>query len=100
MKLEEMTVLVTGAASGIGHALSREFLDDGAAVVAVDRSTEGLAPLGNKGAITLEVDVSDPAQVEGMVERAVDETGRLDVLFNNAVVGFRTLFFDLKNDAR
>jgi 3-hydroxybutyrate dehydrogenase len=98
MKLAEMTVLVTGAASGIGHALSRGFLDDAAAVVAVDRNTEGLVPLENKGAITLEVDVSDPARVEGMVQTTVDKTGRLDVLFNNAGVGFRINFLEYKPD--
>ena len=49
MNLHEMTVLVTGAASGIGHALAKGFLNDGAAVVAADRNTEGLVPLENKG---------------------------------------------------
>ena len=84
MELNKLTVLVTGAASGIGHALSRGFLNDGATVVAVDRNTEGLEPLANQGAIILKIDVSDPAKVEGMVQTAVDKTGRLDVLFNNA----------------
>lgn len=90
MELNEMTVLVTGAASGIGHALAGGFLKDGATVVAVDRNAEGLESLALKGAITLKVDVSDPSQVEGMVETAVDKTGRLDVLFNNAGVGYRS----------
>lgn len=98
MKLHEMTVLVTGAASGIGHALSRGFLNDDATVVAVDRNTEGLEPLADQGAITLIIDVSDPAQVEGMVQTAVDKTGRLDALFNNAGVGFRTKLLEHKPD--
>lgn len=90
MKLDQMTVLVTGAASGIGHALAEGFIKDGATVVAVDRNAEGLESLAIKGAITLKVDVSDPVQVEGMVETAVDKTGRLDVLFNNAGIAYRT----------
>jgi 3-hydroxybutyrate dehydrogenase len=90
MKLNRMTVLVTGAASGIGYALSKGFLKDGATVVAVDRNSEGLEPLAIKGAIVLKVDISDPAQVEGMVGTAVDKTGRLDVLFNNAGIAYRT----------
>ena len=90
MQLNRMTVLVTGAASGIGNALSRGFLKDGATVVAVDRNAEGLEPLAMKGATTLKVDVSDPAQVESMVETAVDKTGRLDVLFNNAGIAYRS----------
>ena len=85
-----MTVLVTGAASGIGYALSRGFLNDCATVMAADRNAEGLLPLADKGAITLKVDVSDPDQVEGMVETAADKTGRLDVLFNNAGIAFRS----------
>jgi len=89
MELDQMTVLVTGAASGIGHALAKGFIKDGATVVAVDRNAEGLTSLAMKGAITLKVDVSDPAQVEGMVETAVDKTGRLDVLFNNAGIAYR-----------
>jgi len=87
MDINLMTVLITGAASGIGHALSLGFLDDGAKVVAVDINPEGLKPLAEKGAVTRTVDVTDPAQVDGMVQTAVDETGRLDVLFNNAGLG-------------
>jgi NAD(P)-dependent dehydrogenase (short-subunit alcohol dehydrogenase family) len=94
MELNEMTILVTGAASGIGQALSRGFLDDGAAVVAVDRNADGLAPLERKGAITFKADVADPAQVQGMVETAVDKTGRLDVLFNNAAIAYRTFLVE------
>jgi NAD(P)-dependent dehydrogenase (short-subunit alcohol dehydrogenase family) len=92
MGIESMTVLVTGAASGIGHALSMGFLDDGARVVAVDINQEGLEPLAEKGAVTRIVDVTDPDQVDGMVQAAVDETGRLDVLINNAgVTGISTV---------
>lgn len=98
MKLNEMTVLVTGAASGIGHALSRGFLKDGATLVAVDRNTKGLDSLAKKGAISLEVDVSDPTQVAAMVRKAVTETGRLDVLFNNAGIGFRANLLEQKPD--
>jgi len=98
MKLHEMTVLVTGAAGGIGQALANGFLDDGATVVAVDRNAEGLAALQNKGAITFKVDVADPAQVQGMVETAVDQTGRLDGLFNNAAIAYRTFLVQHQPD--
>ncbi|MHA2391932.1 MAG: SDR family NAD(P)-dependent oxidoreductase [Promethearchaeota archaeon] len=86
MDLKSMTICITGAASGIGHAISLGFLEDGAKVVAVDINSEGLIPLKKKGAITKNVDVTDYSQVKGMVETAADETGRLDVLFNNAGV--------------
>jgi NAD(P)-dependent dehydrogenase (short-subunit alcohol dehydrogenase family) len=92
MKLRGMTVLITGAASGIGHALSLGFLEDGASVMAIDRQEEGLKPLEDKGALIKVADVSDPAQVDGMVEEAVSRTDRLDVLINNAGVGILAPF--------
>ncbi|MFX1291589.1 MAG: SDR family NAD(P)-dependent oxidoreductase [Promethearchaeota archaeon] len=84
MELSSMTICITGAASGIGHAISLGFLEDGAKVVAVDIKDKGLKPLEDKGAITKIIDVTDFTQVKSMVKTAVDETGRLDVLFNNA----------------
>jgi NAD(P)-dependent dehydrogenase (short-subunit alcohol dehydrogenase family) len=93
-----MTICITGAASGIGHAISLGFLEDGAKVVAIDLNYEGLRPLEDKGAITKIVDVTDFTQVSGMVKTAVDETGRLDVLFNNAgIVRLRNIH-EFKND--
>ena len=87
MDLKSMTVCITGAASGIGHAISNGFLDDGAKVVAVDINGEGLKSLEEKGATTKIIDVTDYNQVNSMVKTAVDETGRLDALFNNAGIG-------------
>jgi 3-hydroxybutyrate dehydrogenase len=98
MKLKSMTVCITGAASGIGHAISNGFLDDGAKVVAVDINSEGLKPLYEKGAITKIVDVTDFTQVKSMVETAVEETGRLDALFNNAGIGIRRNIHEFKDD--
>jgi NAD(P)-dependent dehydrogenase (short-subunit alcohol dehydrogenase family) len=96
MDIGQMTVLVTGAASGIGQALANGFLDDGARVVGVDINADGLEPLANRGAVTLAVDVSDPAQVDDMVRAALDQTGSLEVLINNAGLGFARLVVDHK----
>jgi len=93
-----MTVCITGAASGIGHAISLGFLEDGAKVVAVDINNEGLKPLEDKGAITKVIDVTDFTQVNSMVKIAVDETGRLDVLFNNAGVARLRNIHEFKDD--
>jgi NAD(P)-dependent dehydrogenase (short-subunit alcohol dehydrogenase family) len=98
MQLSEMKVVITGAASGIGHALAQGFLKDGARLVAVDRDGEGLKPLAEQGATTAIVDVSDPAQVQTMVNLAVESFGRLDVLINNAGIGFRALIVDYGPD--
>ena len=83
------TIVITGDASGIGHALARGFLADGAAVVACDVRSEGLAPLASQGAITRQVDVRAREQVRGLIETAREETGRVDVLVNNAGFGSR-----------
>ena len=93
-----MTVCVTGAASGIGHAISLGFLEDGAKVLAVDINSEGLKLLEEKGAITKIIDVTDFTQVNSMVETAIDETGRLDVLFNNAGIARVRNIHEFKDD--
>jgi len=93
-----MTVCITGAASGIGHAISLGFLEDGAKVVAVDINDDGLKPLEEKGAIIKIVDVTHFTQVKSMVKTATDETGRLDVLFNNAGVTRVRNIHEFKDD--
>lgn len=98
MELSSMTVCITGAASGIGHAISLGFLEDGAKVLAADINSEGLEDLEEKGAITKIVDVTDFTQVESMVKTAVDETGRFDVLFNNAGIGRIRNIHEFKDD--
>ena len=84
--------LVTGAASGMGLAAAQAFAAAGAAVVladfredAVQAETQKLVTSGHQ-AIAVRCDVSDEAQVQLMVARAVSEFGRLDAAFNNAGV--------------
>ena len=78
------TALVTGAASGLGRAFALGYLADGAAVVAVDVNGEGLGPLTDAGAVTCVADVAVEADVQRAVATAVEKTGRIDVLVNNA----------------
>ena len=75
------SVLVTGAASGIGRASALAFAAAGAQVAAAD--VDGLAGLG-ADVLPVRVDVRDPDSVEAMVTRVVEEFGRLDVAHNNA----------------
>jgi NAD(P)-dependent dehydrogenase (short-subunit alcohol dehydrogenase family) len=84
--------LVTGAASGMGLATAQAFAQSGAAVVlgdfkedAVRAEAEKLVAAGLK-ALAVRCDVSDDAEVAAMVDRTVDEFGRLDAAFNNAGV--------------
>ncbi len=85
--------VVTGAASGIGLALSEGVLRAGARVVMADRDTatlasaaEGLGALAER-AQPFTVDVAREEQVRRLVEETASSHGRLDVLFNNAGLG-------------
>jgi 3-oxoacyl-[acyl-carrier protein] reductase len=79
------TVLVTGAARGIGLELSRFFAGSGAEVAMVDWDIDELSKVaGQMGALALAADVSSSEQVSGAVSQVVDEFGQIDVLINNA----------------
>ncbi len=82
------TIVITGAASGIGRAWVHGFAADGATVIAADINAEGLAGLAPLGVDCFTVDVADGAQVRAMIDHAVRQTGRIDALFNNAGLAF------------
>ena len=85
--LEGKTAVVTGAAQGLGEAIARAFVDQGAQVVLADLDADSAAAAaeGISGrAIGVACDVTRPDDVEALVERAVTEYGSLDVLVNNA----------------
>jgi NAD(P)-dependent dehydrogenase (short-subunit alcohol dehydrogenase family) len=86
-EIVDRTVVITGAASGIGRALALGFAEDGADVVAADIDAAGLVPLAAEGIRTVATDVTDEEQVRAMVAFALKGRGRVDVLFNNAGVG-------------
>lgn len=85
--------IVTGAASGIGRVTAEQYARDGAKVVVSDvdesRGQETVSRIEAAGgvAIWVETDVSDPAACEALVQRTMDEFGRLDIAFNNAGIG-------------
>lgn len=89
MKLEGRVAIVTGAGSGMGRAMIREFHDEGAIVVAVDIRLEAvvetIAQLGDTDrGLALGADVSNNEDVERVIGEVVSRFGRLDLLCNNA----------------
>ena len=79
--------LVTGAARGIGLAIAARLHADGVTVVLADidlAAAERAAVGVGLGATAVEVDVTDPASVERMVEAVIGRHGQIDVLVNNA----------------
>lgn len=79
------TVIVTGAARGIGLEVSRGFAEMGARVWMVDMDEDVLHAAANEvGGTPTAADVANTPDVERVVADAVAETGRVDVLFNNA----------------
>lgn len=96
--MQGKVVAVTGGAAGIGEAIVRRLVADGAAVAFADRQAargEALAAsLSSEGARVLfvEASVDEPAAAEGFVERAADHFGALDALVNNvAIRGYETV---------
>jgi NAD(P)-dependent dehydrogenase (short-subunit alcohol dehydrogenase family) len=81
-------VLITGAAGGIGRAAAIQFAQQGARVAVADIDAAGAAEtvelIGGDAAIAINVDVSDEASCQAMVDATVSKFGRLDILFSNA----------------
>jgi NAD(P)-dependent dehydrogenase (short-subunit alcohol dehydrogenase family) len=95
MTTQRNTAIVTGAASGIGRAMTLGLLGAGIDVAAVDREAPRLEDL--KGAVavspsagklqTLQSDLSDPGSFDRIVAAVLGATGRIDIFVNNAGIG-------------
>ena len=91
MRLENKVAVVTGSSSGIGEAIALAFAAEGAAVVvnysrhedAAQKVLDKIEAAGGKG-LVVGADVSDPKEVEAMVQQSVGAFGRLDIMVNNA----------------
>lgn len=82
-RFTDRVAVVTGAASGIGEAITARLVAEGAAVVGGDLNPDSVPD----GALGVRVDVTDPDSVTALIDRCVTEHGRVGILCNNAGVG-------------
>jgi meso-butanediol dehydrogenase / (S,S)-butanediol dehydrogenase / diacetyl reductase len=96
--LEGKRVLITGGASGIGRATAARFLEEGSAVVVLDRDPRAREEVQRQFpdlAGTVDADVSNLAQVQTAFADSVRILGRVDVLVNNAGISIRHPFLEI-----
>jgi NAD(P)-dependent dehydrogenase (short-subunit alcohol dehydrogenase family) len=88
--VKDKVILITGAGGGIGHALARGLLRDGAKVVGAGRRLTTIEPLTNEfgrdRALGIQADVSQEIEVEALVKTALEHFGRVDAVINNAAI--------------
>ncbi len=103
MQLEGKVAIVTGAARGIGHAIAKRLLVDGARVVladidhdAVQRAARDLALYGTVRPMV--ADVSDKLDIHNLLTSTSAALGEIDILVNNAGIAHQAAFLDLKEE--
>lgn len=106
MRLEGKVAAITGAATGIGNGIANVFAGEGAAVVIdyvhgqendANAAVDTITKAGGKAA-AVEADVTDPTQVQALVDAAVQKFGKLDIFINNAGIEKKVPFVDVPLD--
>ena len=91
--LKDKVVLITGASSGFGAAAAKRFAQEECKIILAARRIERLEEMANEinarggDSLPIAVDVTQPAQIDVLVNTALDHYGRIDILFNNAGFG-------------
>ncbi|MBX2844890.1 MAG: SDR family oxidoreductase [Saprospiraceae bacterium] len=100
--MSKKVVIVTGASSGIGKALSLEYINKEYNVVLAARNLEKLQnvvkDLPTTNYLLVQTDVTQDDQCQALMNTTIEKFGRLDVLINNAGISMRALFKDLQVD--
>lgn len=98
---KDKVVIVTGASSGIGEAIAREFARHGSKVVLAARSEEKLSVIvkeiraDNHDVDFVTTDVSIEEDCRRLIEKTIEKYGTIDILINNAGVSMRASFLDV-----
>lgn len=106
LPFNNQVVIVTGASMGIGRELALQLAQQGARVALAARSADILEQVAGEcraaggQAIVLPTDVTEPAQCQNLVERTVEQFGRIDMLINNAGIAQRSRFDELQDLAQ
>lgn len=99
--MKDKVVIVTGASSGIGAALSELYVKRGYHVVMAARNLEKLENLteklnNEKGSLfPVKTDVSKEVDCKSLIDKTIEKYGRIDILVNNAGISMRAMFKDL-----
>jgi short-subunit dehydrogenase len=106
--LKNKVIIITGASSGIGKALSQELVSHGAYISIAARKEEKLIELKNKlckefslpdnQILTTSTDVSKQNDCQNLIEQTLKHFGRIDILINNAGISMRALFEEVELD--
>ena len=96
--MSNRTVLITGCSSGIGRAAAYAFLDEEWRVYATARNPADIETLGEAGCDIGTIDVRSDEDVRRVVDRIVEEEGRIDALVNNAGYGQHGPLEDIDDD--
>ncbi|MBY8916900.1 SDR family oxidoreductase [Nitratireductor sp. L1-7-SE] len=86
-RLEGKVAVITGAASGFGAGMAKRFAEEGAKVIVADLNAKGAEKIAGEigeAALPVTADVSMKADVDAMVDAAMQAHGRLDIMVNNA----------------
>ncbi|MDA1324854.1 MAG: 3-oxoacyl-ACP reductase [Proteobacteria bacterium] len=108
MDFQNKIVIVTGSSRGIGSAVAKAFAGEGASVIVnyvqnEDAAEDVVAACKEAGgdALAIRADVTSEADIQGLIDRTLDEFGRIDILVNNAFKPYvfdpdaRKMFWDL-----
>jgi NAD(P)-dependent dehydrogenase (short-subunit alcohol dehydrogenase family) len=93
MSLAGRSAIITGASQGLGEAIATRFVADGASVMLCARGEDAVTEVGQRlrqtaaagqRVVTRRTDVSNPAQIDDLIQATMSEFGRIDILVNNA----------------